>query len=180
MSNLIKSAAVVLAAVSTLAAGACASPARPEAMAALVSPAQTAAPGDRGYQQITVATVAGGEQTNPLWVSNVSDADFRAALEATLRQANYLSSGTGPLSLSVTLEEVQQPFAGLDMTVTTRARYRLTDASGAVLFEETVAASGTGTMGEAFVGVERLRIANEKSVQANLGEFLTLLRSSLR
>lgn len=180
MNSVLKSGAVALAAAGLLGLGACASPARPEAMAVMVSADQTAQPGQRGYQQIAIESVGGGEETNPLWVSNVSSTDFQAALEETLRRANYLSSSSGPLRLSVMLEEVQQPFAGLDMTVTTRARYRLVDANGAVVFEEVVGASGTATMGEALVGVERLRIANEKSVQANLDAFLTRLRAALR
>ncbi len=173
-------ALVLLAAVATLGAGACASPAQPQAMVVSVTPAMTVSPGQRGYQQVRIAEVSGGEDTNPLWVSNVSDADFQTALEASLRAANYLSDGSGPLSLSVNLEEVQQPMMGLDFTVTTRARYRLTDASGAVVFDEVIAASGTATMGENFLGVERLRIANEKAVQANIASFLTQLRAGVR
>lgn len=180
MNSVFKSAAVAIAAAGLMGLGACASPARPEAMAVVVGADLMAQAGQPGYRQISVATVGGGEETNPLWVSNVSGADFQSALEETLRRANYLSDGSGPLQLSVMLEEVQQPLAGFDMTVTTRARYRLVDASGAVVFEEVVGASGTATMGEAFAGVERLRIANEKAVQANLEAFLTRLRASLR
>lgn len=180
MKSILKSGAIALAAAGLFGLGACASPARPEAMAVMVTADMTAQPGERGYRQISVATVGGGEDTNPLWVSNVSGADFQTALEESLRRANYLSDTSGPLQLSVMLEEVQQPLAGFDMTVTTRARYRLVDASGAVIFEEVVGASGTATMGEAFAGVERLRIANEKAVQANLEGFLTRLRAALR
>lgn len=180
MTSTLKTGAIGVAALGLLGLGACASPARPEAMAVFVTADQIARPGDRGYQQITIASVGGGQETNPLWVSNVSGSDFQAALQATLQRANYLSEGSGPLRLAVMLEEVRQPMAGFDMTVTSRARYRLTDASGAILFEETISASGTGTMGEAFVGVERLRIANEKSIQANLESFLARLRASLR
>lgn len=171
---------VTLATVGLTGLSGCASPARPEAMMVAVAADQTVQPGQRGYHQITITSVGGGQDTNPLWVSNVSGADFQTALEETLRRANYLADGTGPLRLSVMLEEVRQPMAGFDMTVTSRARYRLTDASGAVVFEESISASGTGTMGDAFAGVERLRIANEKSIQENLDAFLTRLRTALR
>lgn len=180
MMRLSKSVVMAVTTTSLLSLAACASPARPEAMAVAVAASQSAQPGQRGYHQITVTSVGGGQDTNPLWMSNVSGADFQTALEESLRRANYLADGTGPLRLAVILEEVRQPMAGFDMTVTSRARYRLTDASGTVLFEESISASGTGTMGEAFAGVERLRIANEKSIQANLDAFLTRLTAALR
>ena len=47
-------------------------------------------------------------------------------------------------------------------------------------FDDTVSATGTATMGEAFAGVERLRLAIEKAAKANIEVFLGRLQKELK
>ena len=89
-------AAVVLA---LLGLGACASASRPEAMTLSATPGLIAGAGDVGYHSVTSVTVAGGSETNPLWVSSVSNDDFRTALEASLDAAGYLGTSGSPLAI---------------------------------------------------------------------------------
>lgn len=165
-------AAVILA---LLGLGACASASRPEAMTLSATPGLIAGAGDVGYHSVTSVTVAGGTETNPLWVSSVSNDDFRTALEASLDAAGYLGTSGSPLAVSANLEKLQQPIAGLDMSVTSTVRYSVT-REGTVVFDDTVAATGTATMGEALAAVERLRLANEKSIRENIRQFLERFR----
>ncbi|PZO03843.1 MAG: hypothetical protein DCF28_06660 [Alphaproteobacteria bacterium] len=158
---------------------ACATPANPVMMTLPATQGLTADPGTPGYRSVTTVNVAGGQETNPLWVSQVSDANFKAALEASLEAANYLGAEGQPTIVNATLMALKQPLAGLDLSVTSQVRYTVT-TRGEIVFDELVSATGTATVGDAFVATERLRIANEKSVKENIKQFLTRLRNSMR
>lgn len=158
---------------------ACASGARPDAMTVLPSTIKAAQPGDFAHRGMKIANVNGGSATNPLWVSQVSTEDFRLALEESLRGANYLgSTADAPLSLTASLVDLKQPFAGFDLSVTSTVRYSVTDQAGAVVFDDTVAATGTARISEAFAAVERLRLANEHSIRENIRAFIERFQSS--
>lgn len=170
-------AGVALAMVAGL--GACASSSRPEAMTVLPSTVQAAQPQDFAYRGLKIVNVNGGTGTNPLWTSQVSNQDFRIALEASLRVANYLGSeANAPLSVTASLVDLKQPFAGLDMSVISTVRYSVSNGDGNLVYDETVSATGTARMGEAFVGTERLRLANEYSIRENIRSFIERFRSA--
>ena len=128
---------------------------------------------------MALVTVTGGESTNPMWTSEVGNAEFREALRQSLR-ANGLLGGEGQpatYGLSAELMEVSQPLFGFDLTVTSSVHYIVTEvASNAVAFDETVTASHTSTVGDAFVAVERLRLANEGSIKENIRVFIDKLQ----
>lgn len=176
---ILKRFVTIAACTSLLAVAACASPSRPEFMTVPATAGLTAAPGDVGYHSVTTINVAGGHETNPLWTAQVSDADFKAALEASLTAAGYMGSEGAPLTVTATMVDLKQPLAGFDMSVTSQVQYRVT-RNGQVIFADTVSATGTATMGQAFAAVERLRLANEKSVQENIKEFLKRFRANAR
>ncbi|MDO8328902.1 MAG: hypothetical protein Q7T36_00330 [Fluviicoccus sp.] len=122
---------------------------------------------------ISVTEVGGGKKTNPLWTSQISSEDFDAALKASLKAAGLLSSDKGRYTLTATLVALEQPMFGMDMTVTSHVMYTLTDtASGKKLLEETVVAPHTATVGDAFVAIKRLRLANEGSVRQNIDNLI--------
>jgi hypothetical protein len=176
---ILKRFVTIAACTSLLAVAACASPSRPEFMTVPATAGLTAAPGDVGYHSVTTINVAGGHETNPLWTAQVSDADFKAALEASLTAAGYMGSEGAPLTVTATMVDLKQPLAGFDMSVTSQVQYRVT-RNGQVIFADTVSATGTATMGQAFAAVERLRLANEKSIQENIKEFLKRFRANAR
>ena len=176
MRNLITRAAAAVAMVGLLGLGACASPARPEAMTLLPSTIEAATPGDFGYQSIRVASVQGGGDTNPMWLSNVSNIEFKKALEGSLAATGYFRAD-GPYSLTATMIDLQRPMAGLDLSVTSRVRYSVVDQANAVVFDDTVAATGTAKFGDSLLAVERLRLANEASVRENIKAFVERFRA---
>lgn len=170
--------AVVAVSLGLLSLGACASAARPEAMAVLPSTVAAAKVGDVGYGAIKIVNVSGGTETNPLLMSEVASGDFRQALESSLKSTGFLgATDAAPLSLTAAMLELKQPFAGLDLSVTSRVRYSVTDASGKLIFDDTVAATGTAKMGEAFVATERLRLANEYAIRENIKGFIERFRA---
>ncbi len=127
---------------------------------------------------VSIGEISGGSGTNPLWVSKVSNEDFRNALEASLRQAELLAadSAQGLYMLNAVMLELDQPLVGLDMRVNSAVRYELLSRSGGErLWEEIIKADYTATMSDAFLGVERLRLANEGAIRENLKHLISRL-----
>ncbi len=125
--------------------------------------------------QVAVDKVEGGKSTNPMWSSQISDEAFAGALRASLEALGLLSDD-GHFKLRVTLQEVDQPVFGFDMTVTTVVRYELIDArTSQRIFDETIEAKHTATTSDAFAGVKRLQLANEGSAKNNIAEFIDRL-----
>jgi hypothetical protein len=162
--------AAILSATALLSA--CAQPSRPSSMVATAT-SQPSAPSVM-EDAIAIGQVAGGEETNPMWTSEISAESFRTALQQSL--INYrLHSPNGPYQLNAVLMNVDQPLIGLDMTVTTTVAYALVDRSEKEVWSRTVTAPYTATMSDAFLGVERLRIANEGSAKENIRRALDAL-----
>ena len=145
----------------------CASPASPTAMV----------PSDANVRKKHNATVnvavTGGHTTNPLWTSQVSNEDFKQALETSLTRygvfSRVIQDGSANYRLDVSLVRLKQPMVGFDMTVTAEVAWKLTDArSGRVLWQQTTTTPFTATVGDAFMGVQRLGLANEGAIRQSI------------
>ncbi len=160
---------------------ACASGAVPGAMSVPLSEQTLLATESRLRQAVAVGTVGGGRETNPLWTSQVSSADFAEALRLSLSTHAMLAINNQAFRLDATLADLQQPIAGLDLTVTSRVTYRLIHlGTGAAVFEREIAAPYTAPFSAAFAAVERLRLANEGSIRENIRQFLAALIAAER
>lgn len=154
----------------------CASAAKIENM--VPSDVERADPNSALANGLYVSAASGGDDTNPMWTSEISADDFRQALEQALSNSGLLSEmrSSGQYEVRVFLDEVDQPFIGLDMTVTTKITYEvIRQDTRERVFKEQVIASHTATMGEQFYGVERLRLANEGSAEKNIQIFIQKL-----
>lgn len=128
---------------------------------------------------VALRDVTGGKETNPAWVSNVSSSEFERALEESLRSVGMLSSNrqTGRYQLVAHLEKLDQPFAGFDMTVTSTVGYSLVERStGKAVWQKSLVTPYTAKMGDAFVGSERLRLANEGTIRQNISQLIAELQ----
>jgi hypothetical protein len=154
--------------------GACASPASytsmiPELASADLGPGP--APSYRGA--ITVAPVSIGNDTSAPWRSQIGSAEFQEALVRTLMLANLANTQNGRFRLEATLLRLERPYAGFAMTVTASVAHRLTDtASGAVVYQDTRTSIGTASLNDAVLNVNRLRIADERALRANLRKLI--------
>jgi hypothetical protein len=154
--------------------GACATPAGytsmvPELASAELGPGP--APSYRGA--ITVASVGIGTDTSTPWTSQIGSAEFQEALVRTLMLANLASAQNGRFRLDATLLGLERPYAGFAMTVTASVAYRLTDtATGAVVYQDTRTSVGTASLNDAILNVNRLRIADERALRANLRKLI--------
>jgi hypothetical protein len=128
-----------------------------------------------GYRKVTVASVQGGKETNPLLATETSNADFKAALEASLNAFNFLATDN-----SGSKYKIDQPMVGLDLSVIMTVRYIVTSDTGEMTVDETITSTGTATVSDAYLGVERLQLAQEKSARGNIEVFLMRLTSKLR
>ena len=169
---------ILLAAAAALSA--CASASKPGAMVAPVAEANIIADDSPVREAFAVGSVTGGKETNPLWTSEVSNIDFAEALRQSLAAHAMLSSVGGKYRLDATMLKLKQPFAGFNMTVTSTVRYTATDiASGAVVFDETIETPYTAEVGDSFLAVKRLQLANEGSIKGNISKLIELLIAKL-
>ncbi|MDB6058694.1 MAG: hypothetical protein JWO95_2538, partial [Verrucomicrobiales bacterium] len=152
----------------------CASPAQPKAMIAQKLPTIGVT------HEPVVVVVTGGAKTNPMWMSKVSGEDFKTALLESLRKSKIFQSaqadGTAPFRLEVRLEVLEQPIFGFDLTVSMRADWTLIQSKDdRQIWHERVLSSHTATVGDEFVAVARLRVANEGAARKNIESALAKL-----
>lgn len=157
---------LILLAASALLAG-CATPSDPMAMVPATAQIQ------KTHHGCVSIAVSGGRGTNPLWTSQVSDKDFATALQTSLERhrvfSRVIQAGDGDYRLEVALVRMKQPLAGFDMTVTADTQWKLTSTrSGKVVWQETLSRAHTATVGDAFVGITRLKMANEGAIRESI------------
>lgn len=127
---------------------------------------------------LSVKKVAGGKETNPLWASQVSNEAFQSALESSMNINDLLAENENEakFDLYTTLQKLDQPLFGLDLTVTSEVNYRVTDKkSKDTIMDENISASYTATFSDSMIGIQRLRLANEGAVRENIRLFIVRL-----
>jgi hypothetical protein len=118
---------------------------------------------------ISLAPVSVGRDTGTPWTARFGAIQVQQALIETLLAARLGTAQSGRFRLDATLVNLDRPYAGFAMTVTATIAYRLTDSqTGAVLYNQTITTIGSATLNDAITNENRLRIADERAVQANL------------
>ncbi|MEL6212047.1 MAG: hypothetical protein AAFQ96_00485 [Pseudomonadota bacterium] len=127
-------------------------------------------------ESVTVGDIGGGKKTNPLWTSQVSSEDFAETLRQAFTAHTMLSMEDGDYRLDAELVKLKQPLAGFNMTVTADVKYTLTEvATGDVVIDEVISTPYTAKTSDAFIAVERLRLANEGSIRENITQLITMM-----
>jgi hypothetical protein len=124
---------------------------------------------------LSVTDVTGGKETSPMWTSQVDSSDFQRALENSLRTTGLLSPVRryGLYQPTADLTGLDQPMVGFNMTVTATVSYSLIErSSGREIFLRSIPTPYTAKMGDAFVGSERLKLANEGAVRKNIEDLI--------
>ena len=153
---------------------ACATASQPGAMVPEVTNANIISSGSKLNQSVSMGTVDGGKDTNPLWTSQVSNEDFAQALEQSLAAHAMLATDNATYRLDAEMVELKQPFAGLDLTVTSTVKYTLTNVdTNIVVYENTVEEAYAAKFGDALVAAKRLQLANEGSIKSNISALLS-------
>lgn len=156
---------------------ACAGGARYDRMAITPTPEFKISKSNKYYDAITITKVTGGKETNPMLASKVDNNAFMLALEDSLKSHGLLdTNGNAKYILSSEILALEQPMVGFSFTVDSVVNYTVKNAStNSVVFDKTVKQSGKATMGDSALGVERLRMANEFSIQNNIRSFIDQL-----
>ncbi len=158
-----------------LALGACATPADRTAMIpGDISMVSASNPYRANVKQ--VATY-GGQETNPLLMSQISAEDFKASLEEALKTAGILSN-KGRYTVRADILGLEQPMFGASLKVEMTVRYNVIDASGRIRLDRTITSTYVAAFSEHLIAVERLRKANEGAARENIAQFLRTLGSN--
>lgn len=122
---------------------------------------------------VNVSSVKGGHETNPLWMSQINNANFEEALKNSLRYARLYQNNNAKYNLDVNLIELKQPYIGLNYTVECQAHYRLQNVdSNKIIFDKDITSSYTAKFQDSLYAVTRLKMANEGAARANINEFI--------
>ncbi|MFC1775793.1 hypothetical protein ACFL3I_00450 [Pseudomonadota bacterium] len=172
--NLFRTPVVVLITVAMIG---CAAPASRDSMSISSTERATYTTDKFLSKSISVGKVIGGEETNPAWTSEIDNESFASALKDSLETAKLLNSDSlSNYVLDAVLVEVDQPMMGFTFTVKTEVQYSLRHKdSQDIVLQQTINATGTATTGDAFMGVKRLKIANERSAQENIKRIIDVL-----
>lgn len=167
--SFLKIALFVLVSLSILAG--CATPARIGGMT--VIPMSAKPPPDSFFlkKAIVVKEVMGGESTNPIWTSEVGNPEFRQAIIESLRNHQLLAPNNknGKYGLVISLEKIDQPLIGFDLTVNSTVHYNLERiGTNEKIFDEKIMTNYTATLSDSFYGPDRLMLANQGSIRENI------------
>lgn len=111
--------------------------------------------------------------------TKIDNASFKTALEGSLRSAGLLApSKASRYYVVATLLTLDQPEAGIDMTVASKVRYKIIDSrTGGSVFEEEIVGVYTAHLGDATIGTKRLRLATEGAARKSIEAFVEKLRT---
>ncbi len=139
-----------------------------------------AAPNTALYRNILLGEVGGGEEPNPLFEITVGADDFHQSLLQALDRQGFLSDQKGaPFQLKAYIIEVKHPRAAFSITVDSFVRYTLIRVKdGSSVFDDVLQGTFTAGVVDAFFGIERLRIAEEGSIRANISALLGRLQAA--
>jgi hypothetical protein len=145
----------------------CAAPANRDAM----TPTAIASAKKLPYS-LSVQT-AGGNQTDAMGSSEISNDDLRAAIEKAVTQSSLfkeiVKGKSGDYELSVIVTRLTKPSIGFSFTVEMEAGWSLVKTSDkSVAMRKSVVSTYTASAGAAFAGTTRLRLAVEGAARENI------------
>jgi uncharacterized lipoprotein YajG len=152
----------------------CATPSQPTAMA--VSGVAVAS---KSSETVSI-TVTGGRVTSSIYVSQISDADFREALRLSIVKSalfpQVVDDDSARYRLGAYIGELIQPVMGMSLTVDLEVSYTLVDSTtGKTVWQRSIASSYTATTSDSIVGATRLRLANEAAARKNIEAAVTAM-----
>lgn len=124
------------------------------------------------HDKSVVVSADGGKSTSGWGQSEIGSEEFARAVVTALERSMVFKSAVqgqeADYRLQVVLGEVGATKSDPEFTAQVTATWTLTDRAGTKLFDETIAAEGSATIGDAFVGIKRLQIMKERAARANI------------
>ena len=128
--------------------------------------------------QVALAAVQGGQETGRWWGSKVSAVALQQALEQSLYDVGMRPPAPEPVprfELRVELIQLEQPLVpAIGVAVGVAVQYTLVEKAGSrVVYQRRIANADEAGFTEAMLSPnERLRIANERALRANINLLL--------
>lgn len=169
--SLTRGALLLLAAGSIMLATGCSSPANRAAM----TPQNMVVA--KHHPQTLLVRTSGGAETGAMDSANVADADLKAAIEDAVTQSKLfkgiVQGSGGDYELSVSVTSLSKPLFGATFTVEMETAWSLQRTSDrSIVMRKSIQSTGTASMGDAFVGVTRLRMAVENATRDGISRGL--------
>lgn len=125
------------------------------------------------HEHSVAVRTSGGAETTAMDSSNIADPDFRAAIEAAIVEnkafRSVVQGKDADYDLAVSITQLDKPVIGFSFTVNLEASWVLSRQSDkSVVLKKMVRSSHTATVGDAFAGVTRLRMAVEGAARKNI------------
>jgi hypothetical protein len=119
----------------------------------------------------------GGKETNPALNSEISNDSFAEAIRNSIIKfgvfRSVVTTDNGDYLLKAQIFDDEKPMFGLDMTMKMSVDWTIIHTSTQkIVFETTTYKSFTATMGDALVGITRLRLAEEGAARENIEDGL--------
>jgi len=133
---------------------------------------------DRQYSYSISVDVRGGRETGAFDSTNISNGEFKAAIEESIRKSGLFSSVVQPGSeadyaLTVMIAKFEKPVFGSSFTVNIDAGWTVIRSSDrTIVMRQLVRSSHTVPGSEAFIGAARLKMAVEGAAQKNIDQGL--------
>ena len=123
---------------------------------------------------ITVAEVKGGHEVNPLVASEISNSNYKAALEKSLQNAKlFQQEAPAKYSLEATILRFERPLIGLNFTSTLIVDYKLSNTKNhKTVFHKIIKTPYTAKMSDSLIGITRLKMANEGAARENIKKLI--------
>ena len=164
---------VALCGIAAVMGGCAVAPSKPEA----IVPATVASA--KQHPQTVSVLVTGGVDTNPATRLRLTNATVSEGLVASINKHHVFSrviNGTGAdYVLTVTMVSGDFPSFAMTFTVNAELAWSLKRADGTTVWQQVIKSDGTATGGEAFAGVERVKMATERAVRENVAQGLAKL-----
>jgi hypothetical protein len=177
LSKIMFGAALVLG---TFATQGCAAPATAQGMTVTAADIGKDKAPEELAGALRVQEISGGSETHAVDQTKIADRDFEKALEASLQAAGLLAkSGSSRYEVKATLLRLEQPMAGIDMTVITHVHYVVVERKGGrAVFDETIVAAYTAHLGDSAIGMTRMRLATEGAARKSIASFIEKVKTT--
>jgi hypothetical protein len=118
-------------------------------------------------------SVEGGKRTSAIDRSQIANEDFMSALEESIKKSGVfqqvIKDGDADYLLEVFILGLDQPIAGFNMEVKIATNWKITEMrSQKEVWQKNIITNHTATVGDAFAGVARVRVANEGAAKKNI------------
>jgi hypothetical protein len=112
---------------------------------------------------------------NAATVMGVENEPFKAALEGSLAANGYLAQTAAPkFYLDVEIANLDQPLIGFNFDVTADVSYKVSGTGAPATYP--IKSTAHASFSDSPIGMDRMRIANERVMRENIKQFLTALR----